>query len=179
MFKFRLQRILELREQAEQAKARALASAQDAAEVARRERDALASLHQTSRAELDAATTSERRIGHLQQLGFVLKSLDERLASAGDSVRAADEVVAGAQKLLEDAARDRRVLDRLKGRHTDQWRAEEAHRDRVGMDEIAITRFARQADLAADSTSASVNSGSTSQTSDQSRELTRNDGSAQ
>ena len=146
MFTFRLQRILELREKAEQAKARELASAQDVAESARRERDALAHLHATSRAEVDAAHRTEPRVGHLQQLGLVLQSLDQRLESAGDTVRAADEVVDDAQKLLDAAARDRRVLDRLKGRHSDQWRAEEAHKDRLGMDEIALSRFSRTAD---------------------------------
>ena len=47
-FKFRLQRILELREQAEQAKARALVSAQDAAEDARRAHDTLTDLRAVS-----------------------------------------------------------------------------------------------------------------------------------
>jgi len=145
MFKFRLQRILELREQAEQAKARELASAQESAEHARRTRDELAQLHANSRTEVDAAHRSEPRVGHLQQLGLVLQSLDQRLESADETVRAADAVVADAQSLLESAARDRSILDRLKDRHTDQWRVEAAHKDRVGMDEIALARFSRQA----------------------------------
>lgn len=145
MFKFRLQRILELREKAEQVKARELASAQESAEQARRTRDELAQLHADSRTEVDAAHRSEPRVGHLQQLGLVLQSLDQRLESAHETVRAADAVVADAQSLLESAARDRRILDRLKDRHTDQWRVEAAHKDRVGMDEIALARFSRQA----------------------------------
>lgn len=146
MFNFRLQRLLELREQAEQAKARALVSAQDAAEVARRERDSLANVHGAAKAEIDAAQKSEPRIGHLQQLGYVLQSLDQRLQTAGESVRAADQDVAAAQVDLDAAARDRRVLDRLKDKHTDQWRAENAHIDRLGMDEIALARFTRNAE---------------------------------
>lgn len=146
MFKFRLQRVLELREKAEQAKARALASAQDAAEVAHKERAALATLHAESRASIDDAQRAEPRIGHLQQLGYVLQSLDERLETAGESVRAADDMVVNARKSLEGAARDRRVLDRLKGRHVEQWRNEETQKDRIGMDEIALARFSRSAD---------------------------------
>ncbi len=149
MFHFRLQRLLELREQAEQAKARALVSAQDVAESARRERDSLADAHGSARAEIDAAQRAEPRIGHLQQLGYVLQSLDQRLETAGESVRAADHDVAEAQTVLDAAARDRRVLDRLKGRHTDQWRAESAHQDRLGMDEVALARFTRNADARA------------------------------
>jgi flagellar FliJ protein len=146
MFNFRLQRILELREKAEQAKARELAAAQDVADSARAERDALADHHAASRAEVESAHHAEPRVGHLQQLGLVMQSLDERLESAGETVRAADEKVDDAQKLLEAAARDRRVLDRLKVRHTDQWRVEEAHKDLLGMDEIALSRFSRNAD---------------------------------
>ncbi|MBL0173464.1 MAG: flagellar export protein FliJ [Gemmatimonadaceae bacterium] len=172
MFNFRLQRILELREKAEQAKARELASAQDLAESARRERDALAALHATSRAEVDAAHRTEPRIGHLQQLGLVLQSLDQRLESAGETVRAADEVVDSAQKLLDAASRDRRVLDRLKVRHTDQWRVEEAHKDRLGMDEIALSRFSRNAEARTKDDSATR-----SRSDDEQRESTRNDGS--
>lgn len=149
MFNFRLQRLLELREKAEQAQARALVSAQDAAEAARRERDSLANVHGTAKAEIDAAQRAEPRIGHLQQLGYVLQSLDQRLETAGESVRAADQGVAEAQTELDAAARDRRVLDRLKDRHADQWRVEAAHQDRVGMDEIALARFTRNADARA------------------------------
>lgn len=149
MFNFRLQRLLELREQAEQAKARALASAQDAADAARAERDSLASVHGTARAEIDAVQRAEPRIGHLQQLGLVLQSLDQRLETAGETVRAADQDVTDAKHVLEAAARDRRVLDRLKGRHAEQWRAESAHQDRLGMDEIALARFTRNADARA------------------------------
>ena len=146
---FRLQRLLELREQAEQAKARELVSAQDAADAARRERDSLANVHGNARAEIDAAQRAEPRIGHLQQLGYVLQSLDQRLETAGESVRAADQGVAEAQTELDAAARDRRVLDRLKDRHTDQWRLEAAQLDRKGMDEIALARFTRNADARA------------------------------
>ena len=149
MFKFRLQRILELREQAEQAKARELSSAQDAADAARSIHEQLADLHRSSRAEVDAAHRTAPRIGHLTQLGLVLNALDQRLESAGESVRAADEVVQGAQQQLADAARDRRVLDRLKDRHAEQWRVDAAHKDRLGMDEVALARFSRTADVRA------------------------------
>ena len=146
MFTFRLQRLLELREKAEQAKAVALASAQQHATLVREERDVLSGVQTASRAEVAAAQHSEPRVGHLQQLGAVLQSLDQRLEAATDTVRAADEIVGGAQQLLDDAARDRRVLDRLKARHSEQWRNAEANKDRLGMDEIALSRFSRDAD---------------------------------
>lgn len=143
-FKFRLQRILELREQHEQARARELAAAQDLADQAQQAKDTLAAMRADSHAHLHQVARSETRVGHLHQLGTVLASLDERLVVATDVCRQADEGVHKAKMTLEEAARDRRVLDRLKERHTDVWRAEEAAKDRVQMDEVALTQFARK-----------------------------------
>lgn len=146
MFTFRLQRILELREQAEKAKAQALVAAQDVADSAREQRDALADVQTQSRHTLERAQTSAPRIGHLQQLGYVLQSLDARLESADEVVDAADTQVTSARELLEVAARDRRALDRLKERHAEVWRSGETQKDRLGMDEIALARFSRNAE---------------------------------
>lgn len=144
MFRFRLQRVLELRQEAEQAASRSLATARDAADTARRAQAELATLHETSRQEIGATQQRQPRVGHLQQLGVVLQSLETRLDSAVEQVSAANGVVAEAQTQLELAARDRRVLDRLKERHATVWRAEEAQKDRLHMDEIALARFGRK-----------------------------------
>lgn len=144
MFKFRLQRVLELREEHEQAKARVLATAQDAADAARREQEALANVRAASRAEVDAAHAEAPRVGHLHQLGFVLQSLDQRLIAATETVTTAEGVVVEARGELTEAARERRVLDRLKEKHAEVWRAEEAQRDRLLMDEIALSRFSQK-----------------------------------
>jgi flagellar FliJ protein len=141
MFKFRLQHVLDIREEREKVKARELAAAKDAAEIARQAQEALASLRDNSRAEVEAAHEDALPVGHLHQFGFVLESLEQRLQHAGESVNAAEGVVEGAQGALNDAARDRRMLDRLKERHTDAWRVEEAQKDRLHMDAIALTRF--------------------------------------
>jgi flagellar FliJ protein len=145
-FKFRLQRILELREQAEQAKARALAAAQAEADKAQEAKDILAAMRSDSRSQLESATVSSPRIGHLMQLGAAIDALDARLERADDDLKAAEIVVDEAKARLEVAARDRRVLDRLKDRHAEHWRAEEAQKDRLLMDEVALMQFARKTD---------------------------------
>lgn len=156
-FKFRLQRILELREQSEQAKARTLASARDSADAAHRAKDEIANLRDHSKQHIDTTANSGPRIGHLHQLGFVLASLDERVLLAADAAKLADDDVRNAQGMLEEAARDRRVLDRLKSRHAATWRAESAHQDRLAMDEIALAQFSRKAGLSAAEDAASRN----------------------
>lgn len=144
MFNFRLQRVLELREKKEQAQAIQLAKAEESATAARSERDEIQALHSASRAQLSSAHGSEPTVGHLHHLGFVLHALDQRLGHAARSVSKAEGVVSEARVSLELAARDRRVLDRLKDKHSVVHRAGEAHRDRVQMDEIALTLFTRQ-----------------------------------
>ncbi|WP_411280690.1 flagellar export protein FliJ [Gemmatimonas sp.] len=156
-FKFRLQRILELREQHEQAKARALGAARDNAVAAHLAKDAIANLRDHSKQQITTTANSGPRIGHLHQLGFVLASLDQRVLLAVDAAKLADDDVQKAQGMLEEAARDRRVLDRLKSRHAETWRAERAHGDRVAMDEIALAQFSRKAGLNAADDAASTN----------------------
>ena len=146
MFRFRLQRVLELREQHEQVKARELTEAQALAATARLTHEGLSALHAESRTAVDAAQYTQPRVGHLHQLGFVLDAMEQRMDSAAASRAAADTVVDGARSALDDAARDRRVLDRLKSRHAEVARAEEVQKDRLLMDEIALGRFARRID---------------------------------
>ncbi|MCE2901282.1 MAG: flagellar export protein FliJ [Gemmatimonas sp.] len=145
-FNFRLQRILELRAQHEQVKARELAAARERAETAARARDALAAVRDESHTQLHTATQRAPRVGHLHQLGTVLASLDERLVVASDVVKHADAGVQEARALLDSAARDRRVLDRLKERHAHAWRTDEAQKDRVQMDEVALAKYTRTQD---------------------------------
>lgn len=145
MFRFRLQRLLELREQHEQARARELASAKGIAEQAAMQEEMLERIKRESLSQLHSARVQAPRVGLLNQLGTALTSLDERLTDAKGAVREADDGVKQAQELLDAAARDRRVLDRLKLRHADIWRNEESFRDRNRMDEIALMQYARKA----------------------------------
>lgn len=143
MFRFRLQRVLELREQREKAQAVALAEAEAKAEIARLALHAVRALHSGNMVKLVSARSSNGLVGHLQNLGFVLKELELRIGKSAERVSEAEGVVAGARAELDLAARDRRVLDRLKEKHEAVHRGEEAHRDRVLMDEIALGRYTR------------------------------------
>lgn len=144
MFRFRLQRVLELREKREQAQAVQLARAEETANAARTEHDQLHTLHQASRAQISNAQSADATVGHLHHLGFVLSALDHRMVQAAQVVTHAERAVSEARVSLEAAARDRRVLDRLKDKHSDTHRAGESHCDRVTMDEVALGLYTRQ-----------------------------------
>ena len=138
MFKFRLQRVLELRVQKERDAAASLARANEAIETARAERDALAS------ARDDLATTGQSApatVGELQNLSFLLARLDERVVEAGTAVDAAEQTMQQVQGELLTAHQERRAFDRLRDRHHEQWRTTTGQQDRQRMDEIALARF--------------------------------------
>jgi len=143
-FRFRLQRVLELREQSEQARARAVRDAADSADDARRREAAIAALRTLQRDSLTAAARGVITAGELQHLQFIIGALDDRLVRAADDVRQAERVVAEAQAALQRASRDRRVLDRLKDRHSERWNDAALQQDRTLMDEIALTQFTRR-----------------------------------
>jgi flagellar FliJ protein len=144
MFRFRLQRVLELRERHERDAATALTRARDAAEAARRDAAALAA----ARAELAAAPAAAGApagvpVGALHNLAFLVDRMDERVASAGAAVRAAEGAVGEREGALRAAFRDRRTMGRLRERHEGVWRADAAAADRRQMDELALARYAQ------------------------------------
>ena len=144
MFRFRLQRVLDMRARTERDAATALVSAQEAADAARdeqlrleRQREQLSAAQRTP----DAAGAS---VGELRNLGFLLERMDEQVAGAAQLTAAAEGTVLAREDALRAAFRDRRTLDRLREKHQDAWRAGEIAQDRALMDEIALTRFTTQ-----------------------------------
>lgn len=148
MFRFRLQRVLDLRARTERDAATALASAREQADLAREEQASLAAARAALAAQAVPGATPDNdaaSIGSLRTLHFLLGRLDERVASAASDTAAAEHVVARRQDELRAAFRDRHTLDRLRERHAESWRAAEASADRMLMDEIALTRYTQPA----------------------------------
>ena len=143
MFRFRLQRVLELRERKERDAATALAAAQEQVELARTEEERLAAARDALAAAASAPESEAASIGELRTLRYLLGRLDERVSSAASATTTAEHEAAQRQDELRAAFRDRRTLDRLRERHEESWRAAEVAADRQLMDEIALTRFAQ------------------------------------
>jgi len=143
-FRFRLQRVLELREKSEQARAQTLHAANENADEQRSHQDAMFALRQLQRDSLEAVSHGVITAGEMQHLAFIIDQLDDRLLRAADDVVEAERLVAEAQVALQLASRDRRVIDRLKERHVERWQDAEQQRDRTHMDEIALARFTRK-----------------------------------
>ena len=144
MFKFRLQRLLDLREQREREAALALARAEQAREAAEAALTNLETVRQIGRERLVSAHGTAGTVGQLRNLAFVLEQLDRQVAHAASSVT---EAAAAAEQLrqgLSEAHLERRVLDRLRERHASDWRGAAAQADRDLMDGIALSRFVQR-----------------------------------
>lgn len=143
MFKFPLQRLLDLREQREKEVAAELARAEALRDAARAAHDNLETARQINRERLHAAQQAAGTVGELAQFAFVLEQLDRELTETsqrlGDAERSAERV----RQELSAACVDRRVIDRLRERAQEEWRTTSSLRDLQAMDAIALQRFAR------------------------------------
>lgn len=140
MFRFRLQQVLDLREQAERVLASQLVQALDVERSAQAQLEGLQVARRVSGEQASGAGRM-RSVGELSNLAFVLQQLDGQIESAADTVNAAGEAVTHAKEALTVAHQDRRVLDRLRERHAEDHRISEEQLDRRTMDDIALTRY--------------------------------------
>jgi flagellar protein FliJ len=146
MFKFPLQRLLDLKAKREQEMARQLANAQIEADRERSSRDALARTHAAAQSRLAQAAGDGVTVGHLVSLAQTLTPLHERVTVADERTIAAEQEVDQRHLRLNEALQERQVLDRLREKRFDMHRAEENARDQAAMDAIALTRFTTPSD---------------------------------
>ncbi len=145
-FKFRLQQVLELREQQEKQVAAKLAEAETAADEARIAHQALESIRQTGAQAIRSAHANETTVGQLTTIGYVIEQLNHHIVDAQTRVEKAEQAVDQARSDLTSALQARRVLSRLRDRHLANWRAEDGAEQLRQMDELALSRFTRRDD---------------------------------
>ena len=148
MFRFSLQRVLELKARREQAAAIELARTRAAADEAKREYEAL----EAARAEgvRQMSTGARPTVGDLQNAGYLLQRLDERIAAAQNVADKAEDGATASMGQFTIASQERRVLDRLRERHLATWQTEQVQIDRKTMDDIALSRFTQSASTEAE-----------------------------
>jgi flagellar protein FliJ len=144
MFKFPLQRILDLKAKREEEVARKLAAAQAQADAKRQVRDSLAAAHEDGRAQIAGNPGDSRTVGEIQSLAFVLARLEQHIASADSDTAAAEAAVQKVHGELTVALQERRVLDRLRERRLEAHTAAASQKDLQTMDAVALARFAQR-----------------------------------
>lgn len=144
MFRFRLQRLLDLREAHERTRATEVARAEATCETARAALAELEAARDHGRERLNAAASGAGTVGEIRNLVFVLEQMDRQVAGAASAMYAAEGVAEAARRELHEAHVERRVLDRLRDRHEAGWREAEVSADRQAMDAIALTRHTQR-----------------------------------
>jgi flagellar export protein FliJ len=143
LFKFPLQRLLDLRAKRQDEVARRLMQAKTAADTTRATRDELAAARSTGRAQISEMQASGPTVGEIASRSYALTQLDQRLAAAGDALTVAEATVDKVHGELTGALQDKQVLDRLRERMLEAHRSAEIQKDRTTMDAIALQRFAQ------------------------------------
>ena len=145
MFRFSLQRVLELKARREEAAATELARTRAGAEEARCAREGLeAAKEEGVRQAMGARHGGKPTVGELRNAGFLLQQMEGRIEHARQAESAAEAKVEASMAALTAASQERRVLDRLREKHLEGWQAEQSHADRQTMDAIALTRFTQK-----------------------------------
>ena len=137
---FRLRRLLNLREQHEQAMARNLVDARGTADDERRASEDLRRARESSLQHVAHVAANGTTMGELISLNLALLELDQHSVVADERTRAADARVDECHEALAIAARARMILDRLKSRHDEAARTEKNARDLKTMNEVALSR---------------------------------------
>lgn len=143
MFRFRLQRILDLRVQSEQDAATRLAEARSGEEAALLERTRLEAARDEGIEHAASSAGQQPKVGQLQNLRFLVERLNEEIATAQGELEAAAEHVRERLEEYSAAFRDRHILDKLRQRALQDHRSEEVQSDRKLMDSVALARFVR------------------------------------
>ena len=143
MFRFRLQRVLDMRVQSEQDAATRLAAARSEAEAAVMERLRLEEARDQGIEHASASAGTQPKIGQLQNIRFLVERLNDEIEVAQQEVEAAAEGVRERLEEYSSAFRERRMIDKLREKALESHRSEEVQADRKAMDSVALTRFIR------------------------------------
>lgn len=143
-FRFKLQKLLDLRRHHEKESAARLARARSNATDAQRAVEDLEAMRLASAEEVGRASSEVVNAGELQRLSYLVERLDGHIGEAAALSREAEAIADGLAAEFEQALVRRRVLDKLHDRDLATWRSDQDRKDRAAMDAIAIDRHARK-----------------------------------
>lgn len=151
-FRFRLQKVLELRKNLELDAAIHLAAARTDAQEAERARGQLEDVHEAGLQMMAEVHGTGGSAGQLQNLSHILNLIQERILEADAECAQAqgqvDQKLAG----LTLAMRERELLVQLRERQRLAWSVVQADTERKQMDEIALGRHLRTGSERAENT---------------------------
>lgn len=144
MFKFRLQRVLQWKEQREQERATELATAQQGREAALERCESLRGARDEGMTRVAQVATASPTIGELRNLRLIVDRLNDAIEDAHQEAEVAEAEVRERMAAYTVAFQERKVLDRLREKGLESWAMEEAEADRRLMDSVALNGFVQR-----------------------------------
>lgn len=142
-FTFRLQRVLELRETAEQQQAAILGEASMAEEARRQDSDRVARELESAHDQVGSATNgATTAAGMFRVLGLSIEAARLRALAADEALAAAEAKRLEELDRFAEARTARRAIEKLKERQAAEWAVDAARKEQQTMDEIALRRNA-------------------------------------
>lgn len=135
-FRFRLEKVRDLRSAEEQEQARRLAQARSKVARARGVVDRIDRAEAGVRDRARAALRGRNPVGMVQNLEVLLNQLGRQRALAEAACASAEEALDAAVEDYQRAFREREIMDRLRERRQDEWRREELRREQGVLDEL-------------------------------------------
>jgi flagellar FliJ protein len=143
VFKFRLQKVLEMREQREKLLSRQYNELLMQLEHERRLLLELQQLQAERREELAKKQRGAVEVHEVMNYFTYLEALAERIEEQVLRVREAEERAEEARQELLRASQERKAVEKLKEQQYDAWRKEQLRVEGVFLDEMASSRFNR------------------------------------
>lgn len=141
-FKFSLEKVLKYREQLEN-EAKALAAGLQQKSQALKDR--YAQLKQEERLqEQKLAATPFSQSGDRWLVDMYIKAIRQDIAQTQTDIAKTDAELEQAKRVLAEKSKDRKIMEKLKEKHFEQYKKEEQLKEQRNLDEIASIRFKAQ-----------------------------------
>jgi flagellar export protein FliJ len=140
-FIFRLERLLRLRSQEENVRARELGDAMQKEEAARQTSEEAEARLERCRGQAAPPVEVVSAAGTLRNLNLAVYLAAQQARSASDDHEATVDDVATKQEEFGAARKDRRVIERLRENRKQSWSVEAAREEQKELDGIALQRW--------------------------------------
>ena len=135
VFRFRLEKLLELRLAEEESVARSVASARESVRKAEEQLRQSAEAEADVRSKISAVLNDDASVGTLQQLRVLHGHLQRQRHAAQGDMNQAQAALEEQLEAFREAIKEREVLDKLKERQKDLWRIEQRRLEQNDLDE--------------------------------------------
>jgi flagellar export protein FliJ len=143
-FRFRLDRVLQLRARAERERARALGQALRDEEARRRSLEEAAARFDRCGEQIAEKSNGIVHAGTLRNLRLTVKAAADDVEAAVDEHKAAEASVQEEQERFGVARMERRIVERLREQRQEAWNIEASREEQGEIDGVALQRHARE-----------------------------------